>query len=503
MTDETAEASIPSEYWLERLADAERSQKNYHEVCDNIDTLLSDLERLNKSTKDREMQIFWANMEVMKPTIYAREPVPIVGSRFNDRRDLPRRAGEILERALSADNEADDLHDTLKLIRDDLCVNARGVPWLKMKERDGGEYACTDHLDRQDFRHEVARKWREVTWVSRRSWNTKEECVARFKGTASPTALEQLVFEKQDFGKGQEKHGEKKAQIWEVWDKTKKQVIWVSEGVEELLDTKAAADVLGDLKDFFPCPRPAFGSLQRGTLIPVPDFVYYKGQIEEINELTARIAALTDSLRVRGFYPAGNADVAEALETAMKNMDDRAVLVPVSSMAALGTTSLKDAIVWLPIDVVAQVIQVLVEQRRIMIDDVYQITGLSDIMRGATDPDETLGAQQMKGQYGAVRVRERQAEMVRLARDVTRMKAEIMAEQVPIDQLLMMAQVDDLPRQADIEQQKQQLMQQAQQALLQLVQQASQPQQPGAGAPGAPPNPGSMPPQGPPQAPMQ
>ena len=38
--------------------------------------------------------------------------------------------------------------------------------------------------------------------------------------------------------------------------------------------------------------------------------------------------------------------------------------------------------------------------RKQIIEDIYQIMGLSDIMRGATDPQETLGAQQLKTQYG-------------------------------------------------------------------------------------------------------
>jgi hypothetical protein len=171
--------------------------------------------------------------------------------------------------------------------------------------------------------------------------------------------------------------------------------------------------------------------------------------------------------------------------------------VPVSSMAALGVASLKDAIIWMPIAEVAQTVQVCLEQRRVLIDDVYQISGLSDIMRGATDPDETLGAQQLKSQYGSMRVRERQAEMVRVARDLIRMKAEVFAETVPMDALMKMAMVDDLPTAQDIEMQKQQVMQQAQQALMGMVQQAVQAMQ----APPMPPE-GAMPPQGAPAAPQ-
>jgi hypothetical protein len=181
---------------------------------------------------------------------------------------------------------------------------------------------------------------------------------------------------------------------------------------------------------------------------------------------------------MRGFYPAGASDVAEAIETAFRSLDDRAILVPVNSLSALGPNqSLKDAIVWLPVAEIMTVVQGLIEVRRQLIEDVYQITGLSDIMRGSTDPNETLGAQELKSQYGSVRVREKQAEMQRLSRDVIRLKGEIMAENVPIDALLEMAQVDDIPRKADIEKQAQQLQQQCQQQIMALVQQAMQAQQ--------------------------
>ena len=56
--------------------------------------------------------------------------------------------------------------------------------------------------------------------------------------------------------------------------------------------------------------------------------------------------------------------------------------------------------------------------RKQIIEDIYQIMGMSDIMRGATDPNETLGAQQLKTQYGSTRIRDKQQEMVRLARDL-------------------------------------------------------------------------------------
>src|SRR5688500_18936903 len=131
---------------------------------------------------------------------------------------------------------------------------------------------------------------------------------------------------------------------------------------------------------------------------------------------------------MKGFYASGSGDLAEAVEAAMKRNDQNALLVPVANFAALGGTALKDSIVWLPVTEVASTIRELILLRRQLIDDVYQLTGLSDIMRGATEPQETATAQELKSQYGSIRIRERQGELVRFARDLTRIAAEIMAE---------------------------------------------------------------------------
>ena len=100
--------------------------------------------------------------------------------------------------------------------------------------------------------------------------------------------------------------------------------------------------------------------------------------------------------------------------------------MPISNWAAFGGS--KEVIIWLPIDMIAQTITSLVALRKQIIDDIYQIMGLSDIMRGATDPQETLGAQQLKTQYGSTRIRDKQQELVRLARDLVEITTEIICE---------------------------------------------------------------------------
>lgn len=451
-----AESSKP---WLDALRDAEKAFEVYQERCDNIDKLYADLNGFVALNRDRELKVFWANLEVLRPSIYQRPPQPVVMPRHSDTGEVPRKAAEMLERALEFDVEADDLHETLKQVRDDLALKSRGVVWVL----DNGSAI---HVCRNDFRHEPARKWRETGWVARCAYIDKQDGVKRFGSKFATAQAQEMGKDRSD----DYQSTAKKVPVWEVWSKTESKVVWVTEGVETVLDE---SEPFVDVKGFFPCPKPAMGTIQPDTLLPVPDVMYYRDQLDEINTLTRRIHSLSESVRMKGFYSAGTSEVGEAIETAMKQTDDKAIMVPVSNFAALGGSSLKDSIVWLPVTEIAAVIEQLVALRRQLIEDVYEITGLSDIMRGVSDAQETLGAQNLKAQFGSIRVREKQNELVRVALEVLRIKAEIFAETIPANDLAAMASMN-LPTDEHIAQQVQQIMQQAQNAAMQAQQSGQQ-----------------------------
>jgi hypothetical protein len=178
---------------------------------------------------------------------------------------------------------------------------------------------------------------------------------------------------------------------------------------------------------------------------------------------------------MRGFYPAGSGEIADAIESAIKEESSDAILVGVSNWAYMGNNSANDVIVWLPIKDVVFTINALIEMRKNLIDDVYQITGLSDVMRGASNPNETLGAQQLKSQYGSVRIRDKQAELVRVARDIVAITCEILSENFEASELLEMSQLD-IPTDQLINSQISQLKAQERQINLQIEMSKMSPQ---------------------------
>lgn len=457
--------------WHQKLDDAEKAFSDYHVRCDRIDELYADLSLLAKDNRDRQFQLFWANVEVLKPSIYARPPIPVVVPKFKDRRPLYRVSSELLERCSVVAFDLADVDGVMRLVRDDLAVVGRGVPWVRYetKAESGRDYECCaiEHLDRKDFRHEPARKWAEVGWVARRAWLNKKKMEARFSKHSGDAYLEaEYVVRRDDKDNGAATE-ETQCGVWEIWSKDENKVVWVAPGCNTVLDE---GEPHLKLEGFYPCPRPAYSTVQRGSLIPVPDMAYYKDQLEEINELTGRIHALAPALRVRGFYPAGSAELGDAIESALKSNDDRQVMVPVSNWAAFGGAG-GEPVIWLPVKEVAEVVAGLVELRRQIIDDVYQIMGLSDIMRGATEKDETATAQQIKVQYGSVRIRDKQAELVRVARDIERICAEIIAENFSQKTMLAMSQME-IPTDADIRRQIETITKNAEEQFQQHIQSA-------------------------------
>ena len=74
--------------WLNLLSESEKAFEKWNDHCDKIDKQYANLERLSGMARDKEFQMFWANCEVIKPSIYAKPPVPVVVPKFKDRRPV-------------------------------------------------------------------------------------------------------------------------------------------------------------------------------------------------------------------------------------------------------------------------------------------------------------------------------------------------------------------------------------------------------------------------------
>ena len=421
---------------LSVLQNAKDKFREWQDTCDRIDTIYSKYNGINRpygeTWTDGDLDLFWASYEILKPAVYAHPPKPVVSTQFKDRDPVKSKTAELLERVSVSNFDRSNIDDVMCEVRDDLIFTNRGVIWLTYESEKGEQRVCIEHLDRMDFLHEPARKWSEVGWVARRAWMTRKELRKRFyKASGDVYKDVKLSKKREDDDRGNDDKS-LKGSVWEVWHRADNKVYWVSEGVDRLLDE---GEPHLKLKDFFPCPRPAYGTLARRSLIPVPDYERYSVHFDKINTLTARIYLLLEKVKLKGIV-AGSGDIRDAVSELIQSEDDETVIfVPSIS------SDVTNMVAWMPLAEVATAITGLIEARSRLIDDFYQLSGISDIMRGATEANETLGAQQLKGQYGSVRVRQKIDELQRIAADTVRISAEIIAEHFSKDTLLEMSQM--------------------------------------------------------------
>jgi len=69
--------------------------------------------------------------------------------------------------------------------------------------------------------------------------------------------------------------------------------------------------------------------------------------------------------------------------------------------------------------------------------------GISDILRGASKAQETLGAQQLKANFGSLRMRNSQGDVARFASDIFKLKAQVICKFYPPELIVAMSGVMD------------------------------------------------------------
>lgn len=416
--------------WIEELDVADSEEKEWRQDAEeSIKRFRGDEWHLQTSVAKNHSRfnILWANTQVLCAATYARPPRPTVKRRYYDADPIARQASEVLQRALTFYIDNADIDRLLRLCTQDMNLPGRAVSWTRyvpqMAEGElVGHQVETDIVQYDDFRRGPGRDWTEVQWVARRHLLTREQCVKQFGeeiGNEVPLSETPQQF-KGDEKKEKRFDAWKRAAVWEVWSKEDRTVHFICKECKDY-ELLAVPDPL-KLQDFFPCPRPAYDILSTTSLVPVCEFSLYADQAKELDRITARISGIIDGIRAGGAYDSRLKGMAE-----ISKCDDNEY-TPLQDATAVLDGNIQNAIWEIPIEGRAKVLQGLYAQRDQIRQIIYEITGISDIMRGSTDANETLGAQQLKSQYGSLRIKERQQEIIRFARDILRIVAEIMVE---------------------------------------------------------------------------
>ena len=417
-------------------------------------------------TESAKFNILWSNVQTLRPAVYAKLPKADIGRRFGDNDPVGRVAGQLLERAIDFEIEHyPDYRSTMSYCVEDRFLGGRGTAWVRYEphtapigiEDDGVsvtgdieqgegappqmeriEYECApvDYVHWRDFGHSTARTWEEVGQVWRWVYMTREALVERFgEEMAAKIPLDQGPEPLNAYNENKRLYN--RAKICELWDKETQKVYWFSKGMPQIIDVRD--DPLG-LEGFYPCPRPLYATTTSDTLVPVPDFVLYQDQAMELDILSDRIDGLVKSLRVRGVYDASQ----PALQRLMTEGDNNA-LIPVDKWMAFSEKGgLKGSIDLLPLDTLANALLNCYRAREDIKSQIYEITGIADIIRGVSAASETATAQQIKGQYAGLRLRSMQEEVAIFAAELIRLKAQVMCMHYQPETILAYAAAEQM-----------------------------------------------------------
>jgi hypothetical protein len=397
------------------------------------------------TTAQSHYNILWANVQTLKAATFSRMPKPDVSRRHKDSDPVARVASMLLERALDFEiTNTEDFYHSLNSCVYDRFLGGRGTSWIRYEpiietddtfvsedELDSDnvseyldiEQTPVDYVHWRDFGHNSARTWDEVSCVWRKVYMTRKMLKERFPEDKFDDLWKRIPLDASpDEPRTKMTEGvTKRGLIYEVWDKEEKCVYWISKSMGKILDKRE--DPL-QLEEFFPCPEPMFSTLTNETLVPVPDFTLYQDQANELDTLSDRIKGLVDAMKVRGFYDAANADLGRLFTEGDNN-----TLIPVKNYAAFAEKGgLGGAVEFVDLTPIANALNMAYQAMGQVKQQIYDITGISDIIRGASVASETATAQQIKGQYATLRLKTYQDEVARFASQILKIKAQIICQ---------------------------------------------------------------------------
>ena len=452
MANDKATVNHSYEDWYKTIMGYERSYKRWEARVDRIVKKYKDDSRYDRNPNAR-FNILWSNVQTIQPAIFARLPRPDVSRRFRDNDPIGRVASLMLERALEFEIEHyGDYKSAMNNSVLDRLLGGRGVAWVRYEPHIVGEtedipddglevtedaddaetpegmeaesqerieYECcpVDYVHWRDFGHTIARTWEEVTAVWRRVYMNRPALVERFgEELGYKIPLDTKPDDLKQSYKSDD--GVYEAVIYEIWDKETGKVLWISKSLGKILDERD--DPLG-LENFWPCPKPLYSTLTTDSLEPIPDFVIYQDQARELDALCDRIDGLINALKVRGVYDASASELQRLFSEGENN-----TLIPVHNwMAFAEKQGMKGAIDLVDITPFAAALQSCYQAMEQVKGQIYELMGIADIQRGQSDPNDTLGAQIIKSNNAAGRLKTQQHAVVDFATSLLSIKAQI------------------------------------------------------------------------------
>lgn len=408
-------------------------------------------QRITMDVPSTRLNLFHSNITTLKAMLYGNVPKVEVDRRYADPDDsVARVASEMLTRMLNLDMEeaGEDYSLVMRSCLEDRLLPGFGIARLRYdadiqeeeipavyhpengmmispattKETVMDEWIDTIYVPWKDVLWSPCRFWSEMRWMSFRTFMDKDEVTERFGediAKAIPYNAKSPIDKEDNSGKKAEIWN--KAEIWEFWIKKQRCVYWYTPGYDKVLDKKE--DPL-ELHDFWPMPPPMVANLTTAEFIPQPDYVIAQDLYKQIDILQERIQNLTEACKLVGLYDKTASDkIGQMLKPGTENQ-----LIPVDNWAMFSEKGgIKGVIDFLPLDMVVTAIEKLISLQDRKMEQLYEITGMAEILRGGGDAGASATQDQLKAKFGSIRIQALQDEFARFATDMQKIKFELIA----------------------------------------------------------------------------
>ena len=403
-------------YWKQQIETSKSNLKNY----------FKDAETCEKAYHNTDMNynVLYSNVEILNANLCISNPKPDIQRRFLKKLEKDKlksntyaMVAKVLNGAVEFVSDVSDLDEQLSIAVKNSVINGRGILWLDYEPtisvENGEEYVSDreiriESLNPQEFLYSSAEKEKDIWWVARRHLLSREDIKRRFG--YSPSEAE-LQFKQED--ETQLKRGE----VWEIWDKNsrKRAFILLSDVRQKFLEV---TDDPYKLDVFFPCDTLEFVT---NYTTPIPEYMIYRKQADLLEVVCKKAAQVEDEVKYVTLIGSQDKGIAQRI-TAAQNGD--VLSIPTDNMVGAA----ESLIATTPVDKAILLLEHLQVEKEKLKQNIYDITGISDIMRGATDSQETATAQKIKGLFGSLRFQTRQKKVQNFRKNIYKLIAEIIAE---------------------------------------------------------------------------
>lgn len=439
--------------WLDKLQNREKEFKDgwwkMAEESERLYALNRDESGSRADDPNRDpYNILYSNTEVLRPSLYSATPKPDVRSRFPaiNTNPLP----TVLDRFLTivsdpADPGQESLDDAMNETVLSALTCAMGYSRIRYYE-DRAFPLAIEAGHYKSLLWGKARKWSKIPWLAFRHELSKDEFFTLFNipedQQSQYTPPEQDGFNKKAFG----------TCVYELWDKKTRKIYFICNDWTPKL-VKEDEDRL-QLKSFYPTPGILLFTAKPGNIEPVPLYQYYRNQAEELNRVTVRLNRVLSAIKVRGAY---HGLLGETMKDILSSDDNENALIAAKEAGFLAQMGGFDKAIWLlPLEKLMAVATQLYAARQQIKQVIYELTGISDIIRGSNVASETATASDLKNKWGTIRLRLMQNSTANYVRDLYRLTVDAATTVISPEQWKEITSID-LPTEAEKVAGKQQL----------------------------------------------